>query len=285
LTITVAALAMLPAIAQGQNVFSAVGDFATIEASRDAFRVAVGGGTTAVGGTGNSLFVDANGARREINWDAVPDSLSSPNAFPADFFNQVSPGARARGALFRTPGTGFEVSARSGIAPIQFDNINPGYSANFSDFSPQRLFTAIGSNIVDVDFFKAGDPTQIGVVSAFGVIFSDVDLANTTSIEYFDLQGNSLGTYYAPAQVGDETFSFLGVQFGDAVVRRVRITNGNSPLGASINDQDGNPIDLVVMDDFLYSEPQTVPEPGSVALLTGMAVLSAGLIRRRSKRK
>src|SRR5262245_31540974 len=29
--------------------------------------------------------------RREINWDAVPDSASAPNAFPADFFNANTP--------------------------------------------------------------------------------------------------------------------------------------------------------------------------------------------------
>lgn len=280
--VTSLALVLLITPSYGQTVFSAAGDLATVTAQRDAFRTAVGGGTTAVGGTAGSLFVDATGARREINWDAVPDALSSPNAFPADFFNQVSPGGRARGTLFSTPGTGFEVSANSGIAPTQFDNINPTYSADFQDFSAQRLFTAVGSNVVDVNFFKSGQPTRTGLVNSFGVVFSDVDLANTTSIEYFDLAGNSLGTFFAPALVGDESFSFLGVTFDSAIVNRVRITNGNAALGAGVNDENGNPTDLVVMDDFLFSEAvAAVPEPSSVAVLAFGVIGSIVFFRRK----
>ena len=37
---------------------------------------------------------------------------------------------------------------------------------------------------------------------------------------------------------------------------RVRIVSGRAPLGAGVKDlSDGGPQDLVVMDDFLYSEP------------------------------
>src|SRR5262249_47356306 len=49
--------------------------------------------------------------------------------------------------------------------------------------------------------------------------------------------------------------SFLGVSFdaGERVAR-VRITAGNTPLGPP----EGGGIDVVVMDDFIYSEPQPV---------------------------
>ena len=133
--------------ARAQVIESATGaNAASITAARDAFRLDLGGGDVA---GANGSF---GGLRREINWDGVPDAFSAPNNMPADFFNVTSP----RGAVFSTPGTGFQVSANAGIAPIQFDNIDPTYSQTFEPFSPQRLFTSLGSNIVDVDFFVPG---------------------------------------------------------------------------------------------------------------------------------
>src|SRR5438105_3284805 len=137
----------IPMTSGAQLVRSAAGpDALSITAARDQFRVDLGGGVVA--GPNGSF----GGLRREINWDAVPDNFSAPNNLPANFFNVNSP----RGAIFSTPGTGFQVSANTGVAPIQFDNLNATYSATFEPFSPQKLFTALGSNIVDVNFFIAG---------------------------------------------------------------------------------------------------------------------------------
>jgi hypothetical protein len=231
---------------------------AGIQASVDAFRVDLGGALNPnVAGSFPS-------GRREINWDGVPDALSAPNNLPPNFFNVNSP----RGTVFSTPGTAVQVSGNAGVAPVRFDNINPTYSSVFQTFSAQRLFTALGSNIVDVNFFVPGS-TNPATVSGFGSVFTDVDLANTTSIQYFNANNISLGTFFAPT--ANNGLSFLGVSgFGDGIAR-VRITNGNSILGP--NDANGNPTDVVVMDDFLYGEPKAVvPEPSSILLLaTGMA--------------
>jgi hypothetical protein len=249
---------------------------AAITSARDAFRVDLGGGTVA---GANGSF---GGIRREINWDGVPDALSAPNNLPADFFNVNSP----RGTVFSTPGTGFQVSATAGVAPIEFDNIDPTYSSTFSTFSPQRLFTALGSNVLDVLFFVPGTSTP-ATVSGFGAVFTDVDLTNTTSIQYFSAANTSLGTFFVPATVGSETFSFLGVLFDTGErVARVRITNGNTALGAGVTDQNGATRDLVVMDDFLYSEPSAVPEPGSSALVAiGLAVSGTAAVWLRRGRR
>jgi hypothetical protein len=179
----------------GAILFSGTGvDVAGITPIRDSFRVAVGGGTTA---GANGSF---GGLRREINWDGVPASAAAPFGLPANFFNVNSP----RGVVFSTPGTGFEVSGATTDAgagqpaAANFGNIDPSYSGTFAPFTAQRLFTAIGSNIVDVSFFLAGTATP-GTVSAFGSIFSDVDLSNTTSIQLFDGANISLGTFFVPA--------------------------------------------------------------------------------------
>ena len=266
-----AAVAALPGLLSAAAVIESASGLtaADILAARDQFRIDLGGGTVA---GANGSF---GGQRREINWDGVPDSLAAPNNLPANFFNVNS----SRGVVFSTPGTGFEVSANAGVAPVRFDNINPSYSSTFQVFSAQRLFTALGSNIVDVSFFVPGTSTP-ATVKGFGSVFSDVDRASTTSISYFDSSNNLLGTIFVPAQIGSQTFSFLGVSFNAGErIGRVRITNGNAALAGNVNDQNGDNTDLVVMDDFIFSEPVGVPEPGTLILLS-LGLISVGCIAR-----
>src|ERR671926_553900 len=97
--------------AWAELIFSATGSSgADIQAAVNAFRTDLG--------TLNANVAGSFGAgRREINWDGVPDALAAPNNLPANFFNANSP----RGVVFSTSGTGFQVSANSGVAPVQFD--------------------------------------------------------------------------------------------------------------------------------------------------------------------
>ncbi len=227
------------------QVFSAAG---SIQPALDAFRLAFGGvDNGGVPGTQTS-------GRREINWDAVPDSLAAPFNLPSNFFNATTT-PRARGAVFTTPGTGVQVSADSNnpsSAAVRFGNINLTYRAIFRTFSPERLFSPIGSNIVDLNFFVPGTTTR-AVVKGFGAVYTDIDQVSNTSFEYFDVAGNSLGQYSAP--ISNNDISFLGVVFPTASVHRVRIKYGNSPLGPD----DAGSIDVAVMDDFIYGEPQASP--------------------------
>lgn len=255
--------AVSPAIA-APIVFSAAGpDAASILPTVDDYRAALG----ALNPNEPANFA---GGRREINWDAVPEAASSPNAFPGNFFNGNIAG-RARGVVFATPGTGFEVSANAGVG-VQFGNLNPTYPGIFEPFSPNKLFTPVGSNITDVTFFSPADQTTPATVTGFGAVFSDVDLA-LSSIEYFTLGGDPLGTFAVPAVAGDETFSFLGVLFDSAVVGRVRITSGNIAVPAS----ETSSLDAVVLDDFIFGEPVPTPEP-STLLLIGLGLGALGLV-------
>lgn len=252
-----------------QTVFSGAGSAAATTA-RDNFRTAIGGGTTA---GANGSF---GGVRREINWDNVPAAQSAPNNLAANFFNVTSP----RGLVVSTPGTGFQVSGATTDAgagqpaAANFGNIDPTYTNTFVPFSPQRLFTPLGSNITDVNFFVAGTTTPARIRS-FGAIFSDVDTAST-SMQFFDGNGQSLGTFVAPAASGSQTLSFLGVEFSTTVVSRVRITTGNSvpSLGAT----DNSVRDIVVMDDFIYDEPisaTATPTPTATATPTATPTATA----------
>ena len=268
-----AVLAALPA-AGGPITFSSSGsDAASITGSVNDFRARLGSLN------GNLPANFANG-RREINWDAVPQTASSPNAFSGSFFNGGVAG-RARGVVFSTPGTGFEVSANSGEGPVKFENQNATYPDLFTPFSAQKLFTPVGSNITDAAFFLPGDQTTSTTVHGFGAVFSDVDLAGTTSIELFDAADNSLGKFFAPAVSGNQTFSFLGVLFNDGTrVARVRITTGNT----AVPGNESLPVsDVVAMDDFIYGEPggaANVPEPGTVLLSAGALLLVLAARRR-----
>jgi hypothetical protein len=250
--------------------FTASGpDAASITPTVDAFRSDLGSLNPNVAGSFGT-------GRREINWDGVPTAFSAPNLLPNDFFNVNSP----RGVVLSTPGMGVEVSANAADGPVRFGNIDPSYPSLFQAFSPQKLFTAIGSNIVDVSFFVPGS-SDAALTRGFGAVFTHAALENTTSLMFFGPDNEPLGTFFVPSVLGDQTFSFLGVDFGLPEVSRVEITSGNVALALG---QLGPGV--TVMDDFIYGEPNAVPGPIAGAGLPGLILASAGLLgwwRRRKK--
>ena len=180
--------------------------------------------------------------RREINWDGVPASFTDNDAFPGDFFNTRSP----RGAVFTGPA--FRVSDRN------LAEVDPSYAGQFTFFSPQKTFAVAGSAVMETEFQVPGATTP-AAVRGFGVVFVDVDRQGSAYLEFFGPSG-SLGRFDAPVQSAGSPLSFLGVVFQDTVVTRVRIVSGNAALGEGVRDvSDGGREDLVVMDDFLSSEP------------------------------
>jgi hypothetical protein len=230
--------------------------------SGSSIQSAVGEFRTAIGGQNNGNDGPHGDGRREINWDGGNvnnlTTTLSPNPF-AGFLN-------SRGALFTTPdGTGFVQAPPSGLASAAVFN-NPSYANIFTAFSPSRLFSPIGSNVTDVDFFV---PNGGGAATtkAFAAVFTDVDQPDgsgpgekrgnrkaSTLIEYFGVHGELLFSSFVPASPGDGSLSFFGVVFPDARIAHVRITSGNAVPGAD----DVGKQDVVMMDDFIYSEPRGI---------------------------
>ena len=290
--LSAALLASVAMPASATSVFSSVGADATaIQGSVDAFRAALGA-NNGVGACASPACLAGLG-RREINWDAVPDAASSPNAFSGSFFNQSTgaPAGRIRGARFNTPGS-FAVSADSDsdndgnpgpLAP-EFGNLNPQSADQFAAFSVERIFGLLATNTMDVLFDVAGSPGTAAKVRGFGVVFTDVEIANSTKLEFFDGQDQLLHTESAPAFpfIGSDSFgsfSFVGVMFDAPVVARVHITSGDFDA-AFVPVPGGAASDAVAMDDFIYGEPTVVPLPPALLLL-GASLMSLGWARRR----
>jgi len=246
-------------------VFQAAGPTAaSIQSSVDEYRIILGAQNN-----GNSIGpLDAG--RREINWDggSTTNQTTSVGANPFAGFLVT------RGALFTTPdGTGF-VQAPATADPLLFPPgglagffNNPTYGNIFTAFSARRLFSAIGSNVTEVNFFVPGGGNIPATVTGFGAVFTDVDQPDgsgpglkrgnrksSTLVEYFGANGELLFSSFVPASPGNGSLSFFGIAFPDARIARVRIVSGDVVPGAD----DIGKQDVVMMDDFIYGEPQSV---------------------------
>jgi len=247
------------------SVFQAAGPAAaSIQSSVDQFRDAVG--KTDRGNLAGAVC----DCRREINWDGG----SKTNLATAITGNPFAGFLVTRGALFTTPdGTGF-VQAPPSADPILFPPggiaglfNNPTYNTTFATFSQARLFSAIGGRITDVTFFVPGGGNVPATVTGFGAVFTDVDQPNgsgpakkpgnrkaSTLVEYYGIGGELLFSSFVPASPGDAGLSFFGIVFHDVRIARVRITSGDVAPGPDDSAKD----DVVLMDDFIYGEPQPV---------------------------
>ena len=234
------------------GVFQAAGpNAASIQGTVDQFRTALGGANN-----GNAAGPLAAG-RREINWDGGGSTATALAPTPFDGF------LNTRGGRFITPGTGFVQAPASGLASVF---ANPSYANIFSSFSPVRLFSPIGSNLTESVFFVPGGQGIPAATRGFGVVFSDIDLPDgsgpggsrgnrhlSTLVELIDPEGKVIFSGFAPASPGDGSLSFFGVVFETARIAKVRITAGEVP-GIDENERR----DVVMMDDFIYGEPQPI---------------------------
>jgi len=243
------------------TVFQAAGPNASsIQSSVDAFRAALGNPNN---GNAGSLAT----GHREINWDGV-GGVDTTTTAPVTPFNVF---LNTRGSQFTTPGIGLSQAPTSGGAQgglaVLFNN--PTYGTIFTPFSNSRLFTPVGSNITNALFFLPGSNGNIpATVSGFGAVFTDVDQPDgsgpgekhgnrgaSTLVEFFGADGQLLFSSFVPASPGDGSLSFFGIKFSDARIASVRITTGDVAPGPD----DDSKNDIVMMDDFIYGEPQALP--------------------------
>ena len=238
-------------------VFQAAGPDATsIQGAVDAFRASLGDNNL------NNPGPIQKG-RREINWDGGNPNLLDTTAPVNPFLVFLN----TRGSQFKTPGLGLSQAPpagglQGGLA-VLFGN--PNYAKIFRTFSRSRLFTPVGSNITEASFSIPGtNGTAPATVRGFGAVFTDVDQPDgtgavagrkgSTRIDYFDKTGKLLFSSSVAASPGDGSLSFFGIKFDDARIASVRITAGNVAPGPNDDRQH----DIVMMDDFIYGEPQLI---------------------------
>ena len=193
----------------------------------------------------------ATAGRREINWDGVPDNMIGV-AFPNDFFNPVNANApveRQKGLVYASNVGEFQVSKNN------FSTMNPASIGEFAAYSGTKTFANVTANAWPVNFQVAGQTTA-AYTKGFGVVLSDVDLPNSTSLEFFD-GAKSLGKFYAPPHDLSSSFSFLGVYFpGNEHVTKVVVKHDGILADGQRDISAGGQHDLVIFDNFIYGEPQ-----------------------------
>jgi len=201
-----------------------------------------------LGGDNNMDLVKKKGLKeghRQINWDAA----AVPFDMPGDFFAATVP----RGCTVRSDSDEFRVSNPADGGDDLFDSINHKAAKDFQAFTLERLFTSVEENVFTIDFSVPGFVDRPAVVDGFGAVFVDVKEAHKTKMTFFAKSGCIIAEEYVkPLAKG---LSFLGAFSSKYPIFKVEVVLGEVAIDDS-SDWKGD--DVVVMDDFIYSEPQAV---------------------------
>lgn len=235
-----------------------------------------------------SDFQAALGDFKRINWDGVKldGTDANPNTRVIDYGKTVEiPVDRFRnaGAIYADP---YAVSGDG------FASVSPISTGQFTPFTPNNTFAMFDQNdgqfedrFIEQSFVVPGTDTA-ALTRGFGAIFTDVEIAGTSSIEYFGKNGVSLGKYDVATGASGET-QFLGVLFDRPVIESVTLTLGTHAAfsfdGTSINALSlTEGFDLAATDDFLFATPvAAVPLPASAWLFISSLM---GLLRFQKRR-
>jgi hypothetical protein len=219
------------------RVFTAAGDIRPTVAD---YQLALG--TLNANAPGSKLD-----GRREINWDAVPAAFTNTNTFPGDFFNQPVVG-RARGVGSRPRDRipherqqlhGPESRLRARVQLLQPDS-------HLRRGRQQRD----GGRLLRARLDRGGHVDRVRR-RVLGRRLRGFRLDPTLRCRR---------QVWGGMRRRRRRWAFVrGVSFPTAIVARVEIQSGKGAVAVGAVDvTDGGERDLVIMDDFIYGEPQAV---------------------------
>lgn len=264
---TLCAVLMFAPPAFAQQVFTAANTADTATTSA-AFRNAIiNAGATAGTITWDGVRLDGT----DNGGNTTPIVANKITGIPINRF-------QVRGVLF---------SGITAVANDGFASANTGVADQLPAFSPSNTFAAFNTNKIELNFVVPSAATTAPIAGAtrgFGVVFLDVERANTSSIEYFNGQV-SLGKFFVPAGASGQA-QFLGVLFSAPVVTRVVITAGTATLfnfnagqvTAGAADQTinaGQNTDQVATDDFIIADPVAASNGGVATAFSGVGTAEA----------
>ena len=263
--------------------------FSSLISAQAATTVFSGNGASAT--TAFNNFRTAIGGGSRIAWDGV--RLDGTDANPNT--RVIDPGKTVEIPTDRFRNVGAIYAEPYAVSGDGFASVNPGSAGQFTPFSPNNTFVMFDPNdgvfedrLIEQTFVVPGTNTS-AVTSGFGAIFTDVELAGTSSIEYLGSSGNSLGKFDVPVGANGE-IQFLGVLFDKPVIKEVVLTVGTNATfsfdGSSVksfgSESLAEGIDLAATDDFLFATPTPVPIPAAFWLL-GSAAIGLCMLPKRQK--
>jgi hypothetical protein len=231
--------------------------------------------TAAVGGVNNGDAPPQTTGFRRINWDGV--RLDGTDFGGGSNTTVISQGNTVGIPLNRFQSRGVYFGAIYAVSGNGFTTVNPSVAGLFPPFTPNNTFAMFNDNGIDFKFVAPSGPTSTVVSAAsrgFGAIFINVEIPNTTSIEYFDGLGHSLGKIFAPVG-GTGQPIFVGELFNNPIVTNVVLTLGTGVIfnfdgtnfSAGPVPDNGTTSNLVVTDDWVYADP--VPIPNGFPIVSG----------------
>jgi hypothetical protein len=164
------------------------------------------------------------------------------------------------------------------VSNVDFADLRGNYAPNFPFFTPAVNFKYVEDD-GQPNVFRLADLQTPGLIQAFGVIFTDVEKADTSGLVFKDQFDHEFGRFYVPAGANGQQ-QFLGVIYSRPVIAEADVLMGEQggEFGNVDDITNGGTADVVVTDDFVFQAAATpIPTISDVTLRTNGVLVVNGI--------